>query len=289
MTSFPAPELSVIIAVFNGGPRLAEQLDALAAQTGAPPFEVIAADNGSNDGSGDLVLTYRERLDVTVVDASAQRGQTFARNVGVGVARADRFAFLDQDDVVDERYIAAMADALTRHDFVGARLETGRLNADWLVTARRPAQTDTLPTTPVPWAYGCTIGIRRSAFDAIGGFDTNLYVSSEDIDFCARAAALGIVLASAPDAVLHYRLAGTCLALLRQGRRYGIGYEFVATKHGFDREPASRWLRMTLGSVRRAVAVDRARRAQGSFLLGRRWGELEGRVRAGLAVRMNWR
>lgn len=287
MTSPSAPAVSVILAVLDGGVHLGEQLEALSSQVDAPRFEVIVADNGSTDDSSAVVSTFRERLDIRMIDASEQRGQTFARNRGVEAAGSELLLILDQDDVVDERYVASMADALTRHEFVAARMDVGRLNAPWVAAARAPAQLDSTPTTPVHWAYGCTIGVRRRTFESIGGFDTDLYVSAEDIDFAARAANLGIELVDVPDALLHYRLPDSSRALFRQGRRYGIGYEFVARKHGFDRDPALSRLRKTLGSVRMAASRHRARRAQGWFLLGRRWGSVEGRVRVGVAIRTN--
>ncbi|HYO85436.1 MAG TPA: glycosyltransferase, partial [Dermatophilaceae bacterium] len=64
------PELSVVIACFNAESTLGLQLDALSGQLNPVRFEVILCDNGCTDGSVPLALSYRDRLDVRVVDAS---------------------------------------------------------------------------------------------------------------------------------------------------------------------------------------------------------------------------
>ena len=49
---------SVIIPVYNGANYITQQLDALAAQTGNPSFEVLICDNGSTDGTRAVVEGY---------------------------------------------------------------------------------------------------------------------------------------------------------------------------------------------------------------------------------------
>ena len=62
----PTPEISVVIASHNGAGRIGLQLEALATQTDAPPFEVIVVDNGSSDGTADVVRTFSATTDATV-------------------------------------------------------------------------------------------------------------------------------------------------------------------------------------------------------------------------------
>lgn len=67
-------EVSVVVAVFQAGDTLATQLDSLAAQVDAPPFEVVLADNGSTDGAIAAALARTDGLVLRVVDASQRRG-----------------------------------------------------------------------------------------------------------------------------------------------------------------------------------------------------------------------
>lgn len=275
-------DLSVVIPVFNGAEHLGEQLDALVSQVDAPAFEVMICDNGSTDRSVAVARSFASQLEVQVVDASARRGQTHARNVGARAASSDRLVFLDQDDRADPGYLAAMYRALDEHPMVAARMAKEQLNPDGLSAVRDLAQETGLGRSPAPWAYGCSLGFQRATFEQLGGFDEELYVSGEDVELCWRAAEHGIALVFVSDAVLHYRFPNSGGALFRQGRRYGIGHERMLARHG---APGSRWSCMPgsflgpLALLARAAGHDRLRQRQRAlFLLGRRVGTVQGHL-----------
>jgi GT2 family glycosyltransferase len=275
-----SPALSVVIPVLDGERYLGEQLEALSREHVAGGFEVLVCDNGSTDGSGALASSFEDRLPLRIVDGSAHRGQTYARNTGAAAGTAPALLFLDQDDVVAPGYLAVMHRALAAHELVAARVDTERLNPGWVGKTREIAQSDGLPGGSTPWAYGCTLGISKARFEQLGGFDTQLYVSAEDVDLCWRAAKDGVDLVFVPDAVLHYRFPDTYRALFRQGRRYGIGQVAVNKKHGLPRDSFGAWLRRMVGTLRLLLSAnERGARGKAMFLLGRRLGMLEGSVR----------
>src|SRR5690606_31786877 len=87
VTGVGVPELSVVIAAFDARATLGEQLDALAARDVDFAVEVLVCDNGSRDGTPDLVRRRQEREPwLRLVDASARRGPSAARNIGAGQA-----------------------------------------------------------------------------------------------------------------------------------------------------------------------------------------------------------
>jgi GT2 family glycosyltransferase len=273
------PALSVVIPVLNGGRFLRDQLAALAHEEVEGGFEVLVCDNGSTDGSVGIAHEFDDRLNLRVLDASQRRGQTHARNVGAAAANGGVLVFVDQDDVVAPGYLAAMRVALNENELVAARVDTERLNKGWVGAARELAQTSSLAGLSIPWAYGCTLGIRRTLFQRLGGFDTDLVVAAEDIDLCWRAAKVGIQLAFVSDAVLFYRFPDTYRGLFRQGRRYGIAQIALNRKHDVPRSPFMTWLRPTLGALRRIAVGNRGERGRGYFILGRRLGLVEGVLR----------
>jgi glycosyltransferase involved in cell wall biosynthesis len=64
--------LGVIIPCLDGSQTIAGQLEALARQECSDPWEIVLADNGSTDGTLDIVRRYQERLpNLRIVDASA--------------------------------------------------------------------------------------------------------------------------------------------------------------------------------------------------------------------------
>jgi GT2 family glycosyltransferase len=275
-----SPALSVVIPVLDGERFLGEQLDALSREQVAGEFEVLVCNNGSTDGSVALASNFKDRLPLRIVDASARRGQTHARNTGAAAVIAPALVFLDQDDVVAPGYLAAMQRALAVHELVAVWVDTEQLTPNWVRKTREIAQSTCRPGSPTPWAYGCTLRISKTRFEQLGGFDTQLYVSAEDIDLCWRAANDGVELVFVPDAVLHYRFPDTYRALFRQGRRYDIGQGAINKKHALLRDPLGASLRRMLGTFRLLrSANERGERGKVMFLLGRRLGMLEGSVR----------
>ena len=122
-------------------------------------------------------------------------------------------------------YLAAMITALDEHPVVAASMRSDLLNTGWVRSARSLTQESALPFDfGAPWAYGCTLGLRRDAFEAVGGFDPSLRPAGEDVDLCIRLAKAGYAIEFVTSAVLQYRFPSTLRGLFRQGRLYGLGH-----------------------------------------------------------------
>lgn len=266
-----------MIPVFNGARWLVHQLEALRLDS-AQPFETVIADNGSGDDSVAIARSFSDGMAITVADASARRGQSYARNVGAKVALGSDLLFLDQDDEIEPGYVEAMVSALRSADLVAARMDDRKLNHGWRRQGRALPQTCGLPSHPVPWAYGCTLGVKRATFERLGGFAEDLGVlAAEDIDFCWRAYENGVVLRFVEDAVLHYRYPTSLRGFFRQGLTYGFAGTIVEARHGrvpsMDRVAV---IRSWAGPLRLvAVGPSTGARASGLFLLGRRLGRAQ--------------
>ncbi len=277
-------EVSVIVPLFNGERFVGDLLESLVRQEQPPPFEVLVCDNGSTDRSREVVGAYADRLRLTVIDAAERRGQAFARNRGAERASGRHLLFLDQDDVVDEAYVASMSRAVGEHGMAAARIDTVRLNGAWHGTPRHLAQEASLGEGAMgPWGYGGTLGVERSVFSALGGFDESLPFAGEDVDLCWRARTAGQELHYAEAALVHYRFPGSARQLLRQGMTYGRAHAALTRKwapSGAEPYPRHRAaLRVGYFGLRAVVARTRAARGQYAFLLGRYWGLLVVRPR----------
>ena len=99
-------EVSVVIPTFNRLEVLAEVLQALEHQQGAPPFEVVVVDDGSTDGTSRWLRSRTFRLPLRVL-TQENRGPAAARNTGVAVAQGEWVAFLGDDTVPDGGWLAA--------------------------------------------------------------------------------------------------------------------------------------------------------------------------------------
>lgn len=217
-------QLSIIIPCLNEADTIGIQLEALANQAWSQAWEIIVCDNGSTDGSVAVVEQYRNRLpNLRLVDASGRRGAAYARNVGTLAAAGELLGFCDADDEVAPGWVAAIGEALAKHDFVASCLESTKLNEAWVVKARRCPQQNGLQEFKyppyLPHAAGSGLGVKRSLHEAIGGFDESL-VRLEDTDYCWRLQLAGIDLHFVPNAIIHYRFRHTAPGIYCQAYGY---------------------------------------------------------------------
>ncbi len=210
--------ISVVVAVLDGLPWLDEQLSALAAQECSSDWEVIVADNGSTDASAATARSWGDRCGaIRLVDVSARRGPAAARNIGTQLARGDMLAFCDADDVVQPGWLQAMHSSLETADVVAGAFELGSLNGG---ERGKPAPAVTSQIGHLPAGLAANLGVRRTAFEAVGGFDETLRVG-EDIDLCWRLQLAGFEFATQLDAVVAKRERATGSLVFRQGFSHG--------------------------------------------------------------------
>src|SRR5260370_8391435 len=88
------PQVSAIIAVYNGAATVAQAIDSVLAQTFGD-LDLIVVNDGSTDGTPGILRSYGDRI--RVVD-QPNRGVAAARNAGVRASRGQYIAFLDSDD-----------------------------------------------------------------------------------------------------------------------------------------------------------------------------------------------
>jgi glycosyltransferase involved in cell wall biosynthesis len=280
-------KLSIVIACYNAADTLAGQLDALCRQEWSQPWEILLVDNRSTDASRAIAESYMERLaDLRIIDASERQGQPFALNTGIRAARGESVALCDADDEIDHGWVAAMGDALAQHEFIACRIDTAKLNPEWL--QGHDQQNDLQRIWYPPWlphAGGGTLGFRKELFDRVGDFDDALpYL--HDTDFCFRAQALGYALHFVPEAVLHMRKRGNLRAHYRQAYNYAHYNAILARRYWgagdsekpFRREFYREWFRLLRGPG--SLRSQRAR-YWWVWRLGRQMGRLKGMLHHG--------
>lgn len=96
-----AMKLSIIIPVYNVRQFLGECIDSILAQT-MQDFELILIDDGSTDGSADIVSDYASRFPGKIKSMRVKNGgQGRARNIGLGIACGEYVGFIDSDDWIE--------------------------------------------------------------------------------------------------------------------------------------------------------------------------------------------
>jgi glycosyltransferase involved in cell wall biosynthesis len=279
-------EVSVVLPFRNAASTIRHQLEALAGQEFAGTWEVVAADNCSEDDSRQIAESFSGRLQLRVVDASTRPGPGYARNVGARHAFADKLLFVDADDEVGPGYVSKMAAALDRHDFVTSTFDQDTLNPEWLRAAHGPAWRP--PGEPLADHFGvlpnagASIGIRRGVFDAVGGFPEDL-PRMQDIAMSWEVQLSGTALHYVPEAVYRVRYRQSLLDLFRQGLAGSSCAALLYKRYrsaGMQRRPVDRvlrsWARLALDFPK---ARTRADLAPLMVRLGRELGRLRGSIR----------
>lgn len=186
--------ISVVIPVYNSADTLKRCLASVAASR-RRPNECIVVDDGSTDGSGDVARSCGARV---VSVSTGPSGPGNARNAGAAVAIGDVLFFLDADVTVHEDTIGRVEETFATDPTIDAAFGSYDDNpdaADFLSRyknlfhhfvhqhARGEAVT----------FWGACGAVRRSVFQALGGFDAPRYPhpSVEDIEFGYRLRSAG--------------------------------------------------------------------------------------------------
>lgn len=211
-----APVVSVVIPAFNAERDLPLCLDALSQQEGAPPFEVLVVDDGSNDRTAALADSRGAR-----VFRQENRGPGEARNRGAAEARGDILVFTDADCEPDRAFlheIAAAFDDPAVDGALGAYRTRQRswvarhLQIEFTYNYRKLHRHRTIDHVPTHAA-----AYRLSAFREGGGFRPQYRgASQEDVDLSYRLAAMGKRLVFRQSAIVYHRHPDTFRGYLRQ-------------------------------------------------------------------------
>jgi glycosyltransferase involved in cell wall biosynthesis len=102
---------TVLIANYNHGSFLADAIDSALGQT-HPEVEVVVVDDGSTDGSRDVIASYGREV---VALLQENRGQAGAVNAGFEVSRGEIVCLLDADDLFHEDKVARVVQAYRGH------------------------------------------------------------------------------------------------------------------------------------------------------------------------------
>lgn len=209
------PLVSLIIPTYNDSTYVCDAVDSCLAQT-YPHCEVIVVDDGSTDGTGDLLAArYGDRIRYTYQE---NRGLPAARNTGTRLAQGEFVNYCDADDQLHPEKIARSLPLFAEHPDAAVIYSDFMIVADDGVTPlpRHPQapRPDQLPSGDIfrvllagPWgdfiAEGAPL-LRRVAVVDAGGFNETLR-AAEDWEMWLRLA-IRHPFVCLPEPMLLYRL-----------------------------------------------------------------------------------
>ena len=184
-----SPSVDIVIPTYNGTLRIERAVRSAIAEaiSIAADFVLIAVDDGSSDGSPELLqelAATEPRMRVLVNRNNLGIPQT--RNRAIRSGTAEFVAFLDQDDEWIPGSLGRRIDALTSEPALGfvvssqvMKLDKGQARPPWC----RPEWLD----RPVPGYLPSTLVARRRAFVDLGLFDESYRSGGDDAEWFARA------------------------------------------------------------------------------------------------------
>ena len=253
-------QLSVVIPTFNTAQMTLRCCRAVLASL-PPESEVIVTDDGSTDGTAELLA--RKAPSVRVVRLESNRGFAPAANRGVAASRGNIILLLNSDAIVDADALAAFLAAFSadpKLGVAGARLLNPDRTPQWsggaaptlawmigvisgaghlarLVRRRARAQ------RKVDWVSGAAMAFRREVWERSGPLDERFRFYCQDIEICLRARDAGWRVAVIDEASVVHAIGGTVAAdstlhhdparlwpdlFTWGGRRYGCVWMFFA-------------------------------------------------------------
>jgi glycosyltransferase involved in cell wall biosynthesis len=163
-------DASIIIPAYNAEAHLVECLDSAIAQVTNYRYEIIVVDDGSSDGTGNILNDYRRHNNLTIIRA-ANGGVATARNKAIAEARGKYLLFLDSDDRLEKNSVDLLISAAEKDqaDIVQGGYfvidSSGQVIEEVRYEARSQGKLDesATQTSGYPWGKA----IRRTMFENV--------------------------------------------------------------------------------------------------------------------------
>lgn len=206
------PLVTVVIPAYNAEAWLMDAIHSVIRQT-YRSWELVVVDDGSTDGTADLVASYARRNELNIrLESVSHKGVSAARNAGARLAGGTFLAFLDADDVWHPRKLDTQIEYLQKnphHDGVGCVFESvscdlSRTLRLFKVSWSEEAIKSWLLLENTGVLLPSTLVLKSSTFRSLGGFNEDLSTAA-DLDLAWRlvqAARIGAV----EETLVKYRI-----------------------------------------------------------------------------------
>ena len=255
------PDVSVLMAVYNGERHLPAAIDSILGQTHRN-FEFVIVDDGSTDRSAEIVTSRRDER-INLIRLPQNRGLSAALNEGLRAATAPRIARQDADDVSEPERLA------TQLAFMDAHREVALLGTQGVVIAEdghvtgvvtRPIGADSIRWFSIfdnPFIH-TSVMFTTEVARGLGGYNAAYDPFSQDYDLWCRIAEQHAV-ANLPGKLIRYRVNDT--SIIGQVRDDGSDSEY---DRRFDRVVQE----LTLRQARRLFGEEAVSDADRDLLAG---------------------
>jgi len=232
-------EISIIIPVRNQIKTLTMALDSLRHQIKNPrQFEIVISDDGSTDGTGDMLKRLRYPIFFKYLHNNPPLGRSANRNQGAAKSGGATLIFFDGDMVPVREYIDYILDDLSPSVVKVGNVKppvnsfTDRLDK-YLYSRGHHELSDKALNLPGRYFTSNNFRIDRELFLKTGGFDTNFIGwGGEDIDFGLSLVESGVSIKYEPAAITYHHHKRTIQSLADDFYSFGANsFEYLIKKH----------------------------------------------------------
>jgi glycosyltransferase involved in cell wall biosynthesis len=222
------PLISVVIPCFNDGGYLPETLQKIGLQT-FTDYEIIIVNDGSTDEQTLRVLKEIADTGSAKVLHKANGKMSSARNYGVKHARGSIIAAIDADDYYHPTFFQKAVDILARDPGIAVVTSYIQLFGEFRKVAKPRADNvfNLLFSSQVP---ACAM-VRKSCWEAIGGYDEEMKLGYEDWEFYIRIAEKGWRIEVIKERLLFYRQTQKSTLKNATGPNRALLINYIIDKH----------------------------------------------------------
>jgi glycosyltransferase involved in cell wall biosynthesis len=194
------PLVSIIIAVKDGEHFLAETIDSILKQD-YEPFEIIVIDDGSTDGTRQVVERYGNAIRYIFQENS---GPAAARNHGIELAQGEFLSFIDADDLWEPNKLGVQVGYMLSHPELQFTVGKGTFFLQEGCSIPEGFRKELLEGEHVCRTVD-TLVVRKALFDKIGKFNPEFRVA-EDVEWFTRASDQDVPMAIIPEVLIRKRV-----------------------------------------------------------------------------------
>lgn len=222
-TSNVNPLISVIITNYNGRKHLKECLGSLE-RIEYGNYEIILVDNASTDGSAEFAKTILPTI--KVIPLHKNYGFAEGCNIGVQEAKGEFIVFLNNDTRVDSEWLSELVNATKIYgenniysskvlfydpphniNTIGGLITPMGSGLD--INFGKPDVEEFNQVRYIGSPSGCSMLLKRSVFQGMGGFDKDYFAFLEDVDFGWRCWLAGYKTYYIPTSVVYHKYGST--------------------------------------------------------------------------------
>lgn len=201
-------EISVIILSYNTK-DITDRCVSLVKEAADASVEIIVVDNGSTDGSVEMLLKHKK---IKFIDAKKNLGFAAGNNLALKQAKGKYLLLLNSDAWISSETLKKTVEYFESHpsvDVLGCRLRltNGRMQPSagylptpkniviWMLFLDKILRTDAVHPTrkgffekprKVDWVMGAFLAMRREVWEQTSGMDENFFMYMEEVEWCWR-------------------------------------------------------------------------------------------------------